>query len=272
MAQILLYPDQLGPLVSLQDFLKEIHEEGRAAHARTIAERKENGNGSNQDANPIDTAKHAREAADAADRGDDVAARAALEKATTAIGPNPLTPIDPYAPDERLDGIRVRMRVLSDKARTNLSAAILRAVADAEAAPDGPARMVAESATQDAQAAVVRAVVAEVQGFEDEHGQPIVMAAGDDGLLSERDVGALRAAGVAFTLYLAASAFQRLPAKKKLLCGVPSLFGSSGSSALSVQPSSGLSVVATAVSSTLTDGPRTSQAPTTSQTPVPVVR
>lgn len=264
MARLLLYPGQTGPLVDLQAFMRDAHEDARASREREIAERKEQGAASSEHADMVAAQVGAQAAVNAGAAGNEEAMRKALSEAVAALGAPALEPFPAYKPMEEIEGVSVVFRVLSERDRRTLSSAVM-------AAADGQHATMSEriQAVSDARAAVVRVAVAELHGLETTDGPIVIKAV--DGALTDADLGALRVAGLHGVLYDAAITFQVLPAKKGVRFGQPAGSASSASSVAgalsSVAPSSAVAVGA----ATLTATPDTSPAHSTSRTPAPAV-
>lgn len=267
MARLLLYPGEIGPLVSLQAFLRDAHEDARAARAREVAERRENGATASEQADAVAAQAAATAAVNALARGDEQAARASIAEALAALGPSVLEEIPAYQPQEEIDGIAVRFRTLSERERRMLSSAVMAA---AEGARGSTGADLAEhiQRVSDARAEVVRVAVAELHGLETMTG-PITIRA-EDGKLSDRDLEALKVAGLHGVLYDAAITFQVLPAKKGLRFGQGAGSALSDSSAPGVPSFDVLSLDAMGARGTLTADPRTSPGQPTKATHAPV--
>lgn len=266
MARLLLYPGEIGPLVDLQGFLRDAHEDVRAQRQRDIDERTENGATTSEHADAVAAQAAAQAAVNAGARGDEAGMRKALADAQKALGPSVLDPLPAYQPMKEIEGIAVRFRVLSERDRRMLSSAVLAAVEGAQGA--GSALSEHMQRVSDARAEVVRVAVAELHGLETMAG-PIVIRS-DNGRLSDADLEALKVAGLHGILYDAAITFQVLPAKKGLRFGQGAGSASSDSSAPGVPSFDVLSLDAMGARGTLTADPRTSPGQPTKATLAPV--
>jgi hypothetical protein len=264
LARLLLYPGQLGPLVDLQAFLRDAHEDARAQRDREIAERKEQGAAASEHADTVAAQAAAQAAVNAGAAGNEAGMRKALDDAARALGSSALEPFPAYKAMEEIEGISVVFRVLSERDRRTLSGAVMSAVESAHGSMTDRIQ-----AVSDARAEVVRVAVAEVHGLETMAGPFVIRA--DNGKLSDTDLEALKVAGLHGVLYDAAITFQVLPAKKGVRFGQPAGSALSVSFAPGVPSSSGPSLVVVAGAATLTESPATSPAHSTSQTPVPAV-
>jgi len=261
-SRLLLYPCEIGPLVDLQAFLRDAHEDVRAQRDRDIAERKASGVNVSEHADTVVAQTKAQAAVNAGAAGDEPGMRKALADAAAALGTSPLEPIAPYVVMPEIEGIKVRFRVLSERDRRAALSAVMSA-----ADSDLPVSERAQ-AVSDARANFVRAAVAEVHGLENMSG-PVVIES-DNGALKAPDVEALRIAGLHGILYEAAVTFQVLPAKKGVRFGQPAGSALSDTSAPGVLRSVAKSLGVTEGSQTATADPLTSPAHSTNQTPVPV--
>lgn len=263
MSRLLLYPGEVGPLVDLQAFLRDAHEDARDQRDRDIADRKANSVAVSEHADTVTAQAKAQAAVNAGAAGDEPGMRKALAEAVAALGTPALEPFPAYQPMPEIEGIKVRFRVLSERDRRAALAAVMSA-ADSDLPMTERAQVVS-----DARANFVRVAVAEVHGLENMSG-PIVIES-DGGALRAPDVEALRIAGLHGVLYDAAVTFQVLPAKKGVRFGQPAGSALSDTSAPGALPSAAKSLGAMGDSSTATADPRTSPALSTSQTPAPAV-
>lgn len=260
MARLLLYPGQLGPLVDLQAFLKDAHEDARAQRDRDIAERKEQGATASEHADTVAAQAAAQAAVNAGAAGNEAGMRKALDDAQRALGASALEPVPAFKAMEEIEGISVVFRVLSERDRRTLSGAVMSAVEGEHASM--AARV---QAVSDARADVVRVAVAEVHGLETLAGPLTIRAV--DGVLAADDLEALKVAGLHGVLYDAAITFQVLPAKKGVRFGQPAGSALSVSSAPGVPSGSGPSLAVVAGHATLTASPVISAEPNTNRTP-----
>lgn len=180
---LLLWPGHVSDWLSLQECLRQQWDGMREERARELAERKLHG------APAIDEAS-----------GD------ALE------------PLPEYEPTPDLDGVEVRLRLLSDADRRDIMARLSVAFAATLAAHKASAdavtlRRLDEEASQ-VQCDMLRAALVGVRGIEDADGPKQI----DD---VDAALPALRRAGLLAPLFRVCRTYQELPAKKALRFGVP---------------------------------------------------
>ena len=263
MAFLILYPGETGELVSLQECLRQLHEEARAAQQREAATRAEN---SSSPTERIDWAK-AREAASKAGAALEAESPGAFrmleEAAAHARVPQML---GEYVPSPEIEGISVRFRVLSEEQKQRMLSRVIRAhrsyLASLEA-KDEDAQSLTLPEVNAARAAFVLAVVAEVRGLESRKG-PIAS-------LDSESIEAVRLSGLLAPLYECAVAFQVLDPKKALRFGLPVGSSSSASPAASVPTTDGLNGDVTAGLSGEMARQPILLGPDSSLTPVPAV-
>ncbi len=129
------------------------------------------------------------------------------------------SPVPPYEPDPDLDGIRVRLRVLPERRRRVLSAAIEEPLVRVSA--NGGDIQKSIEADEEGIAAIAQYVLEAVAAVE---GVTTIGADGEQPLASPIDddaLEALRRGGLLSPLFVVARAFQGLPAKKAMRFGQP---------------------------------------------------
>jgi hypothetical protein len=247
--RILLTPGETGPLVSLQDCVREVWETERKARDERIAKRREKGAG--LDDGIVWALVSSTDVAAAIAAHDSGKLRASAQKLVDATA-DLIVPLDPYTPNPALDGISVRFCVMAETERRTLQGKVAgawREVASLFAAQASEEKIIeAQERAFAAQGAFILASVDAVEGIGDTTGKPF-------------DVGpelleALRREGILGALFDAASAFQALPSGKALRFGLPLARTSASSIATHAQSTSTNSEGVTAVVSTSTGGPQ----------------
>lgn len=264
--QLFIYPGEVGELVSLTEFARDVHEEAAQLRLRDMREREAHGSGSRDLTDFVAVSGVAKLCAAAADGGRADEVRHLAERILRETAP-PLAPLPAFEPDPNLEGIFVRFRAMSERNKGERNKAVMGAVARIEKAyetNDYAARVDAQQELSDARAAFIRDAVAVVAGLSRADGTAIVM-----GPLTDADLEALQASGLHLPLYEAAAAFQVLPAKKGLRFGLRAGSGSSASSAPDARNTSALTVDAMAAAGAAMAGPPTLLEPHMSQTPAP---
>lgn len=211
-------PGTAGPLVSLQDASRDLHERNRDAVRRRIELRAKHGAGPDERTDFARVALMASNITTAAQESDAGAVLAAVQAIAAMTSP-PLTMPGEYEPHESLDGVMVRFRVLSEARRQELSVMLDAANAETSRQPAGSLeRHHADEAALAVVAMAVCETVAEIRYVEitDEGTEVEVSTVVDPGV-----VDTLRTAGLLTPVYVCAMAFQDLPAKKAWRFGLP---------------------------------------------------
>lgn len=213
-----LLAGQMGPWVALCDARREAHEILRADRAADIAARKTRGTPLDDATNWDEIAPLGPALAAALGANDTVKVReiaATLQSSTRGA----LLPVPEYEEDHALDGIRIRLRVLSEAQKRVLDADVDAAIARRDVTMTMSTFIRTDEEAHAAIGTYVTAALVSIEG---------VSVVNDEGIevplatpLDERGVDVLRKAGVLGAVYAVAHAFQGLPAKKALRFGLP---------------------------------------------------
>ena len=260
----LAVPGTMGPLVLLQDAMRERHEQDREAIAKRIAFRKANGAGPDERTDFAKVTAAALALVKAAEGGESALVRTiaidVLEKTAPALAPLP-----EFEPVEAVEGMAVRFRILSESRRRLLQAELDAANAATAAHPVGSPEWVR---LDEAALAIVRTLLSETVAelhYDSALGTRVVAKEIDHGLFE-----ALRHADAMLPLYRCAIAFQDLPPKKALRFGLPPQSTLKSATATDAgQPESVPSAAGVAQSTQMEPGD-TSPAQSTRQTAAPV--
>lgn len=217
---LLLYPGQQSQMVSLQECLRQAHEQDAEERAKEIARRAAN-------SIPLDDSTDwAAVSADMALLSEAVGAHDTAQVATvssrmcSAVGNHKLEPLPTYEPDHDIDGIAIQFAVMSDADRRMLVArmgdgwtamrnAVLRGASQSEL-------QAIDEQIAAAQAEMIRLGCVAIDGG----GQHITDIEGA--------IPALRRSGLFGSVFRAVRAFQELPAKKAMRFGLLPLSTSEG--------------------------------------------
>lgn len=209
---MLLYPGQTGPLVALQDCVREIHEARREGVLKLIAKRARGKPGPDPMAVPDQIKGLARACVEHAEAGAFDDARTAASSLLAAIAP-PLEDPGEYEPNDALEGVSVRFRKLSAKRSRELRLALDTQNGETLRAPDGAAMRASDDKAVAIIATYITEAVAEIV-YDDGAGHEVTVAqVGGD------DVDALQANGIFASVFQCAVKFQELPAKKAFAFG-----------------------------------------------------
>lgn len=235
MATLLLFPGEESAPVALQDFLRQVHDDARAAVDAEIARREASGvplgetiDWASPDVHgPIEELEQAALAHNAA------RIRAVAGRLIDVVA-GALAPLPPYQPNPDLDGIEVRFAVLDVEDQAKLFERERRARAAASEArargADGDDVHALDLEVGEARKALLLKTVTEVRGLQGADGAPLVLRGPT---LDDRALRALLRAGVFGPLFEAAVAYQGIPPGKALRSGHPDASTSKGSSSAS---------------------------------------
>lgn len=231
MSIILLHAGELDEPRSLQECLREMHDDERARRLAEIDRRTFNGSLHNEPSGPI-------------------------------VDPGP------YVPNPALDGISIRVRVLDARRADILNAQhakalkrYLKADEQPEDVRDDVVVAEAKGAVFDARRTYVAETIAGIEGVEG-----VQIASG--GALSDGTLDALERAFLINPLYSAARFIQGLDAKKAARCGRSPVSTSASSIAVPAHSIATQPVVAMEAVGTSTGAPQSSPAASTQPTPV----
>lgn len=232
---LLLFPGEVGPVVSLQECLRQIHEDAAERTRRDREERKRHGATYDEqiDWQKVEAGAHLLLAE--AQRKSPVACLRLARSVATALDVAPAEPAA-YVENDAIHGITIRVRVLPEEQRRRLLSRCAKALEEylgAHAKGDDAREAEALVLLGDARCAFVKAACAEIGGLETPTG-PLAPAVTDEML------AAIRLTGLHHLVYEACAHAQGLDAKKALRFGLPHGSTSTDSTAQSAH----LSVVA----------------------------
>lgn len=216
MAIVLLYPGQQGPLVSLQECLRQAHDDLRASRDQEIADRKRHHAPLDDETHWGEVREFATALALAVEVQDTVTVTEKARAIAARVEGNAIERLPEYQPDPNVDGIMVRHVVISDAARRDLLARLSdgwRAIRDAHLAdaPQTQIRALDEVICQ-AQEDFVAATVCEL--IDDDGNRHVDIPP---------MIPALRRSGLLGPLFRSSQAFQALPPKKVMRFGSSAL-------------------------------------------------
>lgn len=248
---MLLYPGQKGELVLLQDCLRQVHDEQRAARAKEIEERRRYNVPLDDSTDWVEAGKRLAALEEAVGERSPQKVREALPAVHAHLAGGALEELGEYVDDDDLEGIRVRFAVMSDADRRDLMAQM----ADHWVAID-------KARLRGATVVEVRALDEEILKLQETWlGLSVAEVVVDDVALNVvESMPGLRRSGLLAPLFRASRAFQDMPAKKAWRFGLPSP-STSTSSATAVGAQS-LSVGRSAA--TVTPAPLTPAGPNSS--------
>lgn len=280
---LILQPWQAGPLVSLEAYLRDLHEADAAERLTEIEKRKSDGMPLADDVDWSTLAPDLESLVRAEKRHDAPAIRDACRALMLKTSPT-LEPLAAPEFPEVAGEVRVSFRVMPESLRITLAAAAnaalqrFRTVLMPAPGPDGSVPLPDAQALAEAErgllgvwTAFVGAGVARIEGLTRlEAGEEVPYPIAPEGeALKAEDADVLARLGLMELLYAAASRFQKLPAKKALRSGLSRPSTSRSSSAPSVQSSAApASDVSEALRRALTEPLPISPAPLTPPTSV----
>lgn len=215
-------PNVCGPLVQLVDCRKQQHEAYRAS----VLERIEKRNKSGAPLGDIDFNAHANTADELAKslRAMDVpGAKSHALKISEALQDTLEDPGE-FKPKESLDGVSVKLRLLSERERATLAGAHDDARAALIAATTESARASSYIDMRDARAAYIARGLAHIDGLQEWTGDVIKQKSFSvdepTGKLSDECINLIRASDLLDDLFFAVVDFQGMPAKKAARFGL----------------------------------------------------